>query len=42
MKTFLYLGCGLKRKDHTTASFAEWIELRFESDESVQHDLVEP
>jgi len=40
MKTFLHVGCGPKRKDQTTAGFAEWNELRFDIDESVQPDLV--
>jgi hypothetical protein len=38
-KTFLYLGCGPKRKDRTTAGFADWNELRFDI-RSVQPDLV--
>ena len=40
MKTFLHVGCGPKRKDRTTAAFAQWNELRFDIDESVQPDLV--
>jgi predicted SAM-dependent methyltransferase len=40
MKTFLHVGCGPKRKDRTTAGFADWSELRFDIDESVQPDLV--
>ena len=40
MQTFLHVGCGPKRKDRTTAGFAEWSELRFDIDESVQPDLV--
>jgi hypothetical protein len=40
MKTFLHVGCGHKRKDHTTTGFADWNELRFDIDESVQPDLV--
>jgi hypothetical protein len=40
MKTFLHVGCGPKRKDRTTAGFADWNELRFDIDESVQPDLV--
>jgi hypothetical protein len=39
-KTFLYVGCGPKHKDRTTTGFAEWSELRFDIDESVQPDLV--
>jgi len=40
IKTFLHVGCGPKRKDRTTACFADWNELRFDIDESVQPDLV--
>jgi ubiquinone/menaquinone biosynthesis C-methylase UbiE len=40
MKSFLHVGCGPKRKDRTTAGFADWGELRFDIDESVQPDLV--
>jgi predicted SAM-dependent methyltransferase len=40
MKTFLHVGCGPKRKDRTTAGFADWNELRFDIDESVHPDLV--
>lgn len=40
MKTFLHVGCGPKRKDRTTATFAQWNELRFDIDESVGPDLV--
>ena len=40
MKTFLHVGCGPKRKDRTTSGFANWDELRFDIDESVQPDLV--
>ena len=40
MKTFLHVGCGHKRKERTTAGFADWSELRFDIDESVQPDLV--
>ena len=40
MNTFLHVGCGPKHKDRTTAGFAEWTELRFDIDESVQPDLV--
>jgi ubiquinone/menaquinone biosynthesis C-methylase UbiE len=40
MKTFLHVGCGPKRKDRTTAGFADWNELRFDIDDSVQPDLV--
>lgn len=40
MKTLLHVGCGTKRKDQTTLALAEWKELRFDIDESVQPDLV--
>ena len=40
MNSFLHVGCGPKRKDRTTSGFAEWHELRFDIDESVQPDLV--
>ena len=40
LKTFLHVGCGHKRKDRTTTGFADWTELRFDIDESVQPDLV--
>ena len=40
MKTFLHVGCGPKRKERTTSCFADWNELRFDIDESVQPDLV--
>ena len=40
MKTFLHVGCGPKRKEQTTIGFADWTELRFDIDESVEPDLV--
>mgnify|MGYP000329889420 CR=1 FL=1 len=40
MNTFLHVGCGPKRKDRTTAGFAEWNELRFDIDVAVAPDLV--
>jgi predicted SAM-dependent methyltransferase len=40
MNTFLHIGCGHKRKDRTTAGFADWKELRFDIDETVLPDLV--
>jgi hypothetical protein len=40
MKTFLHVGCGPKRKEQTTTGFADWNELRFDIDESVQPDFV--
>ena len=39
MKTFLHIGFATKRKDRTTAGFADWDELHFDIDESVQPDL---
>ncbi len=40
--TFLHVGCGPKRKDQTTRAFCtdEWLELRFDIDESVNPDLI--
>lgn len=42
MKTFLHIGCGPARKQHTTRGFntPEWQELRFDIDETVQPDIV--
>jgi hypothetical protein len=40
MKSFLHVGCGPNRKDRTTAGFADWNEIRFDIDESVQPDLI--
>ena len=42
MKTFLHVGCGPSRKQHTTPGFNtdEWNELRFDIDQSVQPDIV--
>ena len=42
MNTFLHVGCGNKRKDRTTRGFntEQWLELRFDIDESVTPDLV--
>jgi predicted SAM-dependent methyltransferase len=40
MNTFLHVGCGHKRKDRTTAGFADWKELRFDIDDTVLPDLV--
>lgn len=42
MKTFLHVGCGAKRKDTTTAGFAQdgWQELRLDIDPSVVPDIV--
>ena len=41
-KTFLHVGCGPKRKAHTTAGFNrdEWRELRLDIDESIEPDIV--
>jgi hypothetical protein len=42
MKTFLHVGCGVNRKDKTTASFAgpDWRELRLDIDPGVDPDIV--
>jgi predicted SAM-dependent methyltransferase len=42
MKTFLHVGCGPKYKNNTTEGFNndDWIECRFDIDESVNPDLV--
>ena len=42
MKTFLHVGCGGNRKDHTTAAFAgpDWRELRLDIDRSVEPDIL--
>lgn len=42
MKTFLHVGCGNARKDHTTKGFntPDWNELRLDIDESVDPDIV--
>jgi len=42
MKSFLHVGCGGKYKDRTTKAFssADWNELRFDIDKSVNPDLV--
>lgn len=40
METFLHVGCDSKRKDCTAAGFAYWSEECFESNGSVQSDLV--
>jgi len=42
MKSFLHIGCGIKRKNQTTKGFNtdEWQEIRFDIDESNQPDLV--
>lgn len=42
MPTFLHVGCGRKRQDRTTASFAgaEWRELRLDIDPAAQPDIV--
>lgn len=39
-QSFLHVGCGPKRKEQTTAGFANWNELRFDIDESVRPELV--
>jgi len=42
MKTFLHVGCGLKRKDQTTRGFniSEWQEQRLDIDPSVNPDII--
>jgi len=42
MKTFLHVGCGINRKDKTTASFGgpDWRELRLDIDPGVDPDIV--
>ncbi|MDZ5603478.1 methyltransferase domain-containing protein [Pseudomonas sp. RP23018S] len=42
MKTFLHVGCGPKNKSGTTQGFAtaDWQELRFDIDQSVNPDIV--
>jgi ubiquinone/menaquinone biosynthesis C-methylase UbiE len=42
MKSFLHIGCGIKRKNQTTTGFNtnEWQEIRFDIDESNQPDLI--
>lgn len=42
MKTFLHVGCGGSRKEHTTPAFAQddWRELRFDIDEKAKPDIV--
>jgi predicted SAM-dependent methyltransferase len=40
MKTFLHVGCGIKRKERTTKALSSWNELRFDIDPSVNPDLV--
>jgi SAM-dependent methyltransferase len=42
MKTFLHVGCGVNRKDKTTAAFAGdgWRELRLDIDPGVNPDIV--
>lgn len=42
MKTFLHVGCGSARKEHTTRGFntPEWKELRLDINESVKPDIV--
>ena len=42
MKTFLHVGCGHSRKDHTTPVFADdnWREVRFDIDDAAQPDII--
>jgi predicted SAM-dependent methyltransferase len=38
--TFLHVGCGPKRKEHTTKGFQAWNEVRLDIDPAVQPDLT--
>ena len=42
MKTFLHVGCGPKKKDQTTQSFAQgdWQEIRLDIDPAAKPDIV--
>jgi SAM-dependent methyltransferase len=42
VRTFLHVGCGGSRKEHTTPAFArdDWRELRFDIDAKAQPDIV--
>ena len=42
MRSFLHVGCGMKRKDRTTPGFniAEWQEHRLDIDQQVEPDIV--
>lgn len=42
MKSFLHVGCGPSRKQHTTAGFNQpgWKEVRFDIDPGVQPDIL--
>jgi len=42
MKTFLHVGCGSKRKEHTTPGFntKDWRELRLDINEAANPDIV--
>lgn len=42
MKTFLHVGCGLKKKKQTTQTFAQgdWQEVRLDIDPAAQPDIV--
>ncbi len=42
MKTFLHVGCGYVRKDHTTLGFSNdsWKEIRLDIDPEVKPDIV--
>jgi hypothetical protein len=42
VNTFLHVGCGVSRKEHTTRPFAgaDWRELRLDIDERVAPDIV--
>jgi len=38
--TFLHVGCGPKRKQQTTKTFAQWNEIRLDIDPAVQPDVT--
>ncbi|MFN5723357.1 MAG: SAM-dependent methyltransferase, partial [Betaproteobacteria bacterium] len=42
MNTLLHIGCGPKRKEHTTRAFntPDWKELRLDIDPTVQPDVT--
>jgi SAM-dependent methyltransferase len=42
MKTFLHVGCGPKKKEQTTRTFAQpdWQEIRFDIDQAARPDIV--
>lgn len=38
--TFLHVGCGPKRKQHTTTALAQWNEIRLDIDAAVEPDVT--